>query len=396
MKTIRILSVLVALLLVPMIVGAQEEIGEKPTDETYQIMEFPLHDGTVWVNMCGMYVYDDTNVYSEENTPRGLFFSYVFIHGDTTINGLNYKKAYCTKDVGFPANETSYWGALRQEKGVVYLRLPQGLTDPETYPDTFLEMGGWHWAGNVSPFNFWEEFDEIHSGTTLDPNREYILYDFNLYNDPKMAYERVWGREGNKHIRFEGYDYEYVAGKWRRTVSFAGNKWVDGIGSMNGFGFTDVLVAFLSGPMLKNKAPGQYLFDSYSSYGLLCFLQDDQVIYHNSGLRDLDYKPILPKEEVVAQDCFRVDQMINIEDLGINDPFRPEEWTFAIDGNRLRWGKADLKTLTLYTMGAERVWSDDVEGKASVDLPFLLTGLYLYIATDVQGLRYTGKLHLGE
>ncbi|MDY6121541.1 MAG: hypothetical protein SPI72_00420 [Porphyromonas sp.] len=392
MKTIRILSVLVALLLAPMIVGAQEEIGEKPTDETYQILEFPLRDGTVWVNMSRMGVYDNTP--GKQNSPRGLFFSYVFIHGDTTINGLNYKKAYCTKDTGFPANETSYWGALRQEEGVVYLRLPQGLADPETYPGTFQDWGGWHWAGNVVPFNFFEKINDFGTGTVLDPNREYILYDFNLYEDPSKAYDRVWGMIGSMSSGwFRGYDYEYIAGKWRRTISFFGNKWVDGIGSMEGLGFTHLHIV----PLAKKKEPGQHLFNIYHGTSLLCFLQDDHVVYHSTDVgQDLYGNFILPKEGVVAQDCFRVDQMINIEGSGITDPFRPEEWAFVIDGNQLRWGKADLKTLTLYTMGAERVWSDDVEGKASVDLPFLPTGLYLYIATDVQGLRYTGKLHLGE
>ncbi|MDY6121542.1 MAG: hypothetical protein SPI72_00425 [Porphyromonas sp.] len=391
MKTIRILSVLVALLLAPMTVGAQEEIGEKPTDETYQIMEFPLRDGTVWVNMSRMHVIGDSEIIIAPNPPSGLFFSYVFIHGDTTINGLDYKKAYCTKDAGFPANETSYWGALRQEKGVVYLRLPQGLADPDTYPGSFMDEGGWHWAQNVVPFSCFYEGEGW-----LNPNREYILYDFNLYEHPETAYDQVWGDDWRRP-KFNGYSYEYIAGRWRRTISFVGNKWVDGIGSMMGLGFTYIRTEYLSAPLHKEKASEQHLFDSYSQNALLCFLQDDQVVYHypHAGY-DLHGKPILPKEGVVAQDCFGVDQMINIESLGINDPFRPEEWAFVIDGNRLRWGKADLKTLTLYTMGAERVWIGDVAGQTTAALPSLPTGLYLYIATDVQGLRYTGKLHLGE
>ncbi|SQH73197.1 Uncharacterised protein [Porphyromonas crevioricanis] len=386
-----LLAGLIALLVAPATAKAQESVGEKPTDENYQIMEFPLRDGTIWVNSCQMYIHDiDLGLKS----PMGLFFSYVFIHGDTTINQLDYKKVYCTKDDKFLANGTNYWGAIRQDKGIVYLRIPQGLSDPDNYPGTFQDEGGWHWAGNVLPFNSWKE----GNGLFLDPNKEYILYDFNLYDKPETAYDRVWG--GNKwQPKFEGYDYEYIAGKWRRTISFRGNKWADGIGSLGGFGFTYFHIQYTSAPVLKEKTPidDQLLFDSYSTNLLLCFVQDDQVVYHDTNKwKDLYGNLILPQENVTAKDCFRADQVVNTEVLGTNNPFLPKEWTFVVKANLLQWEKTNLKTLALYTMKAEQVWTGNMEDKTSVDLSSLPTGLYLYIVTDTQGLRHTGKIYLGE
>ncbi|WP_152564789.1 T9SS type A sorting domain-containing protein [Porphyromonas crevioricanis] len=399
MKTTRILlAVLIALLVVPITTRAQEEMGEKPTDENYQIMEFPLRDGTIWVNSCQM----SKHVIPSEGakSPEGLFFSYIFINGDTTINQLNYKKVYCTKDDRFIANETNYWGAIRQDKGVVYLRIPQGLSDPETYPNTFWEFGGWHWAGNVAPFNFIEKGDNSDTGSLPNPDQERILYDFNLYEKPQTAYDRVWGNDATRP-QFKDYNYEYIAGRWRRTISFKNNssfgvKWVDGIGAMEGFGFTYVRLIPTSASMLKEKAPGQHLFNIYHRASLLCFLQDDQVVYHDPRpQQDLYDNLILPQENVTAKDCFRADQMLNVEGL-TNNPFLPKEWAFVAKDNLLRWEKTNLKTLALYNMKAEQVWVGNMEDKTSVDLSSLPTGLYLYIVTDTQGLRYTGKIYLGE
>ncbi len=60
----------------------------------------------------------------------------------------------------------------------------------------------------------------------------------------------------------------------------------------------------------------------------------------------------------------------------------------------LCWTTSLLSRLSLYDMSAREVWSASVEGDTSVALPLLPEGSYIYIATDEQGNRYTGKLIL--
>ncbi len=72
------------------------------------------------------------------------------------------------------------------------------------------------------------------------------------------------------------------------------------------------------------------------------------------------------------------------------------ELTCALDGREFWWSNAELQTLKLYDLSALLVWQKEVQGTNRVVFSSLPEGSYIYIATDAQGNRYTGKLVLRE
>lgn len=163
-----------------------------------------------------------------------IFHIYALKDKDTTINGKLYHKLYNSEDTIFTEKELC--GGIREEDKKVYFYALDSLTYPRegTIPDT-----------------------------------EYLLYDFSLKVGDMITRDNyrvgaplsvshidsiLIGTEYRKSIIFD-YDYSYEM------------SWIEGIGSLRG-------IITVTAPRLTGGG---------DSNNLICFRQNNEILYHNRG-----------------------------------------------------------------------------------------------------------------
>ena len=181
------------------------------------------------------------------------------------------------------------------------------------------------------------------------PNNEFLLYDFNLqvgdtFYDCSMPVL-------NKTV-------EYFAGKNRTKLvlenPFVTMVWYEGIGSLR------------QGVFLPKCYVGSYKY-------LLCYLENDTLLYHNSVLND---------------SCFIITQVQKLQkDILFN--------TYYYDNIlHILPSTINIYTLSIFDIFGRRVKEINTTGNIELNLSTLPKGLYLYRIKSKDINRYYNKLLL--
>jgi hypothetical protein len=163
-----------------------------------------------------------------------IFHIYALKDNDTTINGKIYHKLYNSEDTVFTEKELC--GGIREEDKKVYYYSLDSLIYPreQTIPGT-----------------------------------EYLLYDFSLKVGDMITRDnyRVGAPLSVSHI-----DSILIGTEYRKSINFDFDygyemSWIEGIGSLRGI----------------ITVTGGYLTSGGSKNNLICFRQNNEILYHNTG-----------------------------------------------------------------------------------------------------------------
>lgn len=179
-------------------------------------------------------------------SPNPIYFEHDIFHiyalkdNDTTINGKLYHKLYNSEDTIFTEKELC--GGIREENKKVYFYALDSLSYPmeQTIPGT-----------------------------------EYLLYDFSLKVGDIITRDSF--RISGPDLFVSKIDSILIGTEYRKSITFDNVwylTWVEGIGSLRG-------IITMNGP---------YPTGYGSMNNLICFRQNNEILYHNSGYDDCFYK----------------------------------------------------------------------------------------------------------
>ncbi len=201
-------------------------LGFTTTAQTYH--PFPTKN-TIWTQMSPNPSYFE----------HDIFHIYALKDNDTTINGKLYHKLYNSEDSIFTEKELC--GGIREENKKVYFYALDSLPYPreQTIPGT-----------------------------------EYLLYDFSL---------KIGDMITSDHFRLiapisvSNIDSILIGTEYRKSITFDDVQemtWVEGIGSLRG-------IITVTAPSLASGG---------SKNNLICFRQNNEILYHNKGYDNCFYK----------------------------------------------------------------------------------------------------------
>ncbi|HEY3370416.1 MAG TPA: T9SS type A sorting domain-containing protein [Prolixibacteraceae bacterium] len=202
-------------------------VGFKLSAQTYH--PFPTKN-TIWTQMS-----PNPNYFEHD-----IFHIYALKNNDTTINGKLYHKLYNSEDTTFTERELC--GGIREENKKVYFYALTSLTYPreQTIPGT-----------------------------------ESLLYDFSLKVGDIITSDNF--RLAGPNLFVSNIDSILIGTEYRKSITFYNLPyltWVEGIGSLIGI-------------ITMN---GLYPTSGGSMNNLICFRQNNEILYHNSEYDDCFYK----------------------------------------------------------------------------------------------------------
>lgn len=166
-----------------------------------------------------------------ERPGYSYYYTYHAIQGDTTINGMDYKKLYNVNSRCDTTLSTEYLGALREDS----------LKRVYFYPNYEIDSST---ASFSIDYNVWISMDT--------PTREIMMYDFSLeagdtfFVDTAIHYIEYIGLTGPQYIVCNNTDTVNICGELRKTFSLSGvhdstnvsatyiSPWTEGLGSSMG------------------------------------------------------------------------------------------------------------------------------------------------------------------
>lgn len=291
--------------------------------QEYQYIPFP-DSGAVWSE-----VYNPAH--DEENPVWDVYERFALSGEDTIIKNLSYKKLYLFYDTIFDKKKSLYMGGIREdnEKHIYYIG------------DSI------HW---LKPFNSFNDYNK---------EKEFLLYDFSL-----EIGDTLW--EGNNNIFgkliVEDIDTIQIENTLRKKFYFNyfWVEWIEGIGSLRGllFAASDIPTG-----------------SSYPNNSLICFLQNNQVLYHEEHFID----------------CFPTTVSVETKQININIQVSPNPTNKIII--RFEWGNDKIETIDIFDLKGSLIKSISVTGKTLIEYSTekLLPGIYLYKAVGLNNSTQTGK-----
>ena len=289
--------------------------------QEYQYVPFP-DSGAVWSET---YSSEETSVVYERFTVNGE---------DTLINNLSYKKLYIFYDRVFDKSKARCVGGIREdEHRRVYFK-----GDSVIHP--------------YKPF--W---------MTAPPLDEILLYDFSCKIGDTITLNI--SPDESDPLTVKGIDTIKIGNSLRKIFSVGYNvKWIEGIGNLRGLLMT-------SESLPTGGGHGD----------LICFLQNDTILYHI----DQEY----------YTDCFPFAAGVSnskLKDFDVTVCPNP------VTGNSIRfeWNNNTLKTLELFNFNGALIESIKVAGQNQLEYPAesFQPGLYFYRAKGSEGNVQTGKFEV--
>ena len=285
--------------------------------QEYQYVPFP-DSGAVW-----------SEVYSpargECDTVVQIYERFALSGEDTLINNFTYKKLYIFYDSIFDKNNATSIGGIREDS-----------------------LKRIYYSGNI-----------VRESKPLKiENPEILLFDFAV-----NIGDTIWNGNTNidRKLIVEDIDTIHVGNSLRKKFFFNYNwvEWTEGIGSNSGLLF----------------AAKDFLIGSSSSNSLICFFQNDSVLFHSEYYND----------------CFPSTVSVESEKLKHNITVYPN----PTNGNTVRfeWGNSEIENIEVFNLLGELVDSKIVTNKSFVDYPTnkMQPGIYVYKAIDKNGFYQTGR-----
>ncbi|MFA9389269.1 MAG: T9SS type A sorting domain-containing protein [Prolixibacteraceae bacterium] len=309
----KLLFFITALIVLPFLSFAQE----------YKYVPFP-DSGAIWSEAY----FPET----DENSPNTSTFERFALSGeDTLIHGIFYKKLFFFNNNNFNKNSSTYVGGIREnnKKSVYYIG------------DSI------HWLKPFNDFNQW------------DKNKELLLYDFSLGIGDTIFEENanVFGK-----LIVTDIDTIQIGTTLRKKFYFNyfWVEWIEGIGSNNGllFAASDIPTG-----------------SSFPHNDLICFLQNDTIIYHNNY-----YDDCLPNKLSVDNKQTNLDVTVSMN--------RSEKLI------RFKWGNCEINRIELFNVQGTLVDVINVTTnltEANYPNAKMQSGIYIYRATDSNGYARTGR-----
>ncbi len=279
--------------------------------QEYQYVPFP-DSGAVWSEM-----------YSSEET-LVVYERFTVTREDTLINNLQYRKLYIFYDEIFDKANAKCVGGIREDE----------------QKKVYYNGEGVH---SFKPSN--------NEGSGV------LLFDFSVSVGDTIKN----GNSSHGDIIIEDIDTIQVGQTLRKVYQLNQSwvKWIEGIGSTKGLLFT-------SGDLPTGGA---------ANGDLICFLQNDSVLYHD------DY----------YNDCFPSNVGIELKKLNLGIQVYPN----PANGNTVRfeWGESEIENIEIFNLLGELVGSTTVTAKSFVDYPTnkMQPGIYVYKAIDKNGFCQTGR-----
>ena len=275
-------------------------------------------------------------VWAEYFHPQGGYYPNVYHYfalkdNDTIIKKNQYQKLYLSYDTIF--TEDKFCGGLREENKKVYYY-------------------------SVAPLNC--------TNRPVPVDTEIILYDFNLKLGDTITRDEF-------RIRIPGIlivlkiDSMIVGDQYRKVYSFgdtlgnllSGAQWVEGIGCLSG------LLADIG-----------YSFNNDLGSNLICFIQEDEVLFHN-------YLP----------ECYNSNNPIAVQLLKNESQIKiiPNP---AFSRVQIEFDNLDYKNLIISDRSGKKLKEYDLKGKSFlvINKEELSNGLYLISVYDNAGNVQTLKL----
>lgn len=218
--------------------------------QEYEYVPFP-DSGAVWSEM---YTSDETMVVYENFALSGE---------DTIINDISYKKLYLFHESFFDKNKFIYIGGIREDNAKHIYYMGDSV----------------HW---LKPYNSFDDYNK---------EKELLLYDFSL-----EIGDTLWESNTNVYGKLIVRDIDTIQIGNTLRKKFYFNyfwvEWIEGIGSLRGLLFAPSDIPTGS---------------SYPYNSLICFIQNDIVLYHNDYYDDCfpstlnaDIKQINPEISVCS------------------------------------------------------------------------------------------------
>ncbi len=285
--------------------------------QEYQYIPFP-DSGAVW-----------SEVYSpargECDTVVQIYERFALSGEDTLINNFTYRKLYIFYDSIFDKNNATSIGGIREDS-----------------------LKRIYYSGNI-----------VRESKPLKiENPEILLFDFAV-----NIGDTIWNGNTNidRKLIVEDIDTIHVGNSLRKKFFFNYNwvEWTEGIGSNSGLLF----------------AAKDFLIGSSSSNSLICFFQNDTVLFHNEYYND----------------CFPSTVSIESKKLNLGIQVSPN----PVSGNNIRfeWKTSEIETVEIYNLLGEPISFVTASGKTFVDYPTnkMQPGIYIYKATDKNKFYQTGR-----
>jgi len=254
---------------------------------------------------------------------------------DTLINDISYKKLYIFYTKVFDKSNARCVGGIREDdqKRVYYNGEGIHSLKPSGYDTSFTNSG-------------------------------ILLYDFsaNIGDTIKNGNISLW----DPFLLVEDIDTIQIGNSLRKVyqMNIPWVQWIEGIGNTRGLLFT-------SGDVPTNGTWGN----------LICFIQNDEVIYHS----DIEY----------YTDCFP--SSVGISNMKLMD-FNLIVCPNPVTGNSIRfeWNDNTIRSLELFNLKGAFIENINVVGQNQLEYAtnFLQPGLYFYRATSSGGSVQTGKFEV--
>jgi hypothetical protein len=280
--------------------------------QEYQYVPFP-DSGAVWSEM-----------YSSEET-MVVYERFTLTSEDTMINNISYKKLYIFFDKIFNKSKAKCVGGIREdEKKRVYFK-------------------------GDSVIHHYKPWD------TALPMNEILLYDFSLGIGDTAKFN-----DDGSFLCVKSIDTVQVGNSQRKLLKFdyTDASWIEGIGNTRGLLFSSFSLS----------TGGEHGY-------LICFLQNDTVLYHYDWY----------------DDCFPTTASNGL----IKTEFDITVCPNPVTGNciHFEWGNSNIKTLEIFDLKGGLIGSANTNGKTFCEYPAekIRSGIYLYKATDQNGAKQTGK-----
>lgn len=273
----------------------------------------------------------------EENgstTTTNIYERFALSGEDTLINDTSYKKLYIFYDPVLNLKTASYIGGIREDQKRVYY-----------IGDTI------HW---LKPFNAFNDYNK---------EKELLLYDFSV-----EIGDTIWGDSNTNvygRLIVKDIDTIQIGNTLRKKYYFNyfWVEWIEGIGSRGGllFAASDIPTG-----------------SSYPSNSLICFFKNDTLLYHNEYYNN----------------CFPSTLSVDSKQIKSDITVFPN----PANGNNIHFelGNNNIKKLEIFDLNGVLIRSFNTNGETFLEYPAgkLCSGIYLYRATDQNGIKQTGKFAL--
>ncbi|MCF8359066.1 MAG: T9SS type A sorting domain-containing protein [Prolixibacteraceae bacterium] len=285
--------------------------------QEYQYVPFP-DSGAIWSEVF-------YPAYDEGETIQKIYERFAVTGEDTLMNEMLYKKLYIFYDSVFNKNNATCIGGIREDslKKVYYkgerIHMFKPLDNEIILYDFSLEIGDtiWLWdMYNVFDWLIVEYIDTIQIGNTL---RKKFLFNF-----------------------------------WR-------SKWIEGIGCLSGLLFAG-----------RDDITG---LGDFEDNELICFFQNDTLLYHNYRFHD----------------CFP--KLSNSKDIHTKTALTA--YPNPAKGNTIlfEWGNDKIETIEIFSINGKPIANMNVNDQCRLEYSTskLQTGVYFYKATTSDKIFQTGK-----